>query len=97
MIDILLDPDKNDLLLDESGNIKIGNSDQQHQALLLIFDKGSLKENPAAGVGAFKHLEAEHASAFLREVRMQFSMDGMKINKIAFENNKLSIDAPYND
>ena len=97
MIDILLDNTSNDLQLDASGNIKIGNSDQQHQALLLLFDKGSLKENPATGVGAFKHLEAEGTSTFLREVRMQFNSDGMKIRKIAFENNKLSIDAPYND
>lgn len=97
MIDILLDPDNNDLLLDASGNIKIGNSDEQHQALLLLFDKGSLKENPDTGVGAFKYLEAEQPEEFLREVRMQFTMDGMEINQIVFENNKLSIDAPYND
>jgi hypothetical protein len=97
MIDILLDTTQNDLLLDASGTIKIGNSDQQHQALLLLFDKGSLKENPDTGVGVFKHLEAEEPEAFLREVRMQFSMDGMDINQIVFENNKLSIDAPYND
>ena len=96
MIDILLDPDNNDLLLDASGNIKIGNSDEQHQALLLLFDKGSLKEIDT-GVGAFKYLEAEQPEEFLREVRMQFTMDGMEINQIVFENNKLLIDAPYND
>ena len=97
MIDILLDPANNDLLLDAAGNIKLGNSDEQHQALLLLFDKGSLKENPDAGVGAFKYLEAEQPEEFLREVRMQFTMDGMDVNQIVFEDNKLSIDAPYND
>lgn len=97
MIDLLLDATSNDLLIDAAGNCKIGNSDQQHQALLLLIDKGGLKENPDAGVGAFKYLESEQTDAFLREIRIQFSDDGMLINKIAFENNKLSIDAPYND
>ena len=96
MTDILLDTTSNDLLIDASGNLKIGNSDQQHQALLLIFDKGSLKENPDAGVGAFKYLESEQQIAFLRELRLQYTNDGMQINKIAFENNKLAINAPYN-
>jgi hypothetical protein len=95
MTDILLDTTDSDLLI-ASNDLKTGKSNQQHQALLLLFDKGSLKENPDAGVGAFKHLEAEDAAAFLREVRMQFIGDGMQINKIVFENNKLLIDAPYN-
>ncbi|THU36918.1 oxidase [Niastella caeni] len=97
MIDLLLDTTSNDLLIDASGNCKIGNSDQQHQALLLLIDKGGLKENPDAGVGAFKYLESENTDAFLREVRIQYADDGMQIRKIAFENNKLSINAPYND
>jgi hypothetical protein len=97
MIDLLLDTTSNDLQIDASGNLKIGNSDQQHQALLLLFDKGSLKENPDAGVGTFKYLESEQQTAFLRELRLQFSNDGMKINKVAFQNNKLAIDAPYNE
>jgi hypothetical protein len=97
MIDLLLDATTNDLLIDAAGNCKIGNSDQQHQALLLLIDKGGLKENPDAGVGAFKFLESEQTDAFLREIRIQFSDDGMLIKKIAFENNKLSIDAPYNE
>jgi hypothetical protein len=97
MIDLLLDNTNNDLLTDATGNCRIGNSDQQHQALLLLIDKGGLKENPDAGVGAFKYLEMEKEDEFLREVRNQFSDDGMQLNKIALENNKLSIDAPYND
>jgi hypothetical protein len=97
MIDILLDTSSNDLLIDSTGNLKIGNSDQQHQALLLLLDKGSLKENPDTGVGTFKYLEAEDPGTFLREVRMQFAGDGMQINKLVFDNNQLLIDAPYNE
>ncbi len=94
MTDILLDTTTNDLLL-QANDLKAGTCDQQHQALLLLFDKGSLKENPEAGVGAFKHIEAEDTAEFLREVRTQFAGDGMQINKIIFDNNKLLIDAPY--
>lgn len=96
MTDILLDTGTNDLLFDETGNLKTGDSDQQHQALLLLFDKGSLKETPDTGVGTFKYIEAEQPAEFLREVRMQFLGDGMQINKIVFENNQLQINAPYN-
>jgi len=97
MIDLLLDTTDNDLLFDADGNFTTGTSDQQHQVLLLLLDKGSLKENPDAGVGAFKYLEAEQKGDFLRELRIQFSNDGMQVRKVAFENNKLSIDAPYNE
>lgn len=96
MTDILLDTGTNDLLFDETGNLKMGTSDQQHQTLLLLFDKGSLKETPDTGVGTFKHIEAEQPGDFLRELRMQFIGDGMKVNKLIFENNKLLINAPYN-
>ena len=97
MIDLLLDTTDNDLLFDANGDIKTGDSDQQHQALLLLLDKGSLKENPDAGVGAFKYLESEEQAAFLRELRIQFTNDGMQVSKLAFDNNKLSVDAIYND
>ena len=96
MTDILLDTSDNDLLI-KANDLKTGHSDQQHQALLLLLDKGSLKENPDTGVGAFKFLEAEQPGAFLREVRMQFAGDGMQTKEIVFEKNQLLIDAPYND
>lgn len=84
MQDILLQPDDFDFLI-KDGDFTIGMSDNQHQALLLMLDKGSLKENPITGVGAFKQLESEDRAAFLREIRRQFTGDGLDIDKIYFD------------
>jgi len=94
MKDFLLDTVTGDLAF-ENGDLKAGNSDKQHQRLLLVCDKGNYKEFPATGVGAFNYLESEDAADFLREVRTQFKADGMTINKLAFEDGKLKVDANY--
>jgi hypothetical protein len=78
-----------------NGDIKTGESDQQHQNLLIVCAKGSFKEFPATCVGANEFLENEDAAGFLREVRTQFTNDGMTVNKIVFEDNKLKVDANY--
>lgn len=72
-----------------------GNSDLQHQHLLLITEKGEWKENPGVGVGAAKWLEHESSSDFTAEIRRQFSADGMQVNQVNYLNGKLTIDAPY--
>lgn len=92
----------NDLLLDENfdlqisgGDLAIGASTYQHQQCLLLADKGSFKQYPATGVGAINYLKDENPDDFLREVRQQFAADGMQVKAIAFENQKIKIDAKY--
>lgn len=94
MKDLLLDTESGDIAT-KDGDFVIGTSDQQHQRLLLLTQKGSWKESPTTGVGAASFLEAEDPATFLREVRTQFNADGMTVNKIAFEQNKLRVDANY--
>lgn len=94
MRDFLLDAETGDLKI-ENGDLVVGTSDQQHQRLLLMCDKGSFKEFPATGVGASNYLEAENPADFLREVRAQFTADGMTVTRIAFVDNKLKVDASY--
>jgi hypothetical protein len=94
MKDFLIDSETGDLAF-ANGDIKTGESDQQHQRLLLMTGKGAWKEFPATGVGAASFLEAEDPAGFLREVKAQFTADGMRVKKIVFENNKLRIDANY--
>ncbi|BAV09401.1 hypothetical protein SAMN05421788_101837 [Filimonas lacunae] len=95
MTDLLLN-DTNDLLINENtGDWIIGNSDTQHQRLLLVCTKGSFKENPTCGVGVASYLEDENPTALLREVRLQFSSDGMKVSEVAIENNQLKVNATY--
>jgi hypothetical protein len=89
-----------DLLLDNDGDLAIplqrGNSDRQHQQLLLVVAKGGFKENPAATVGAMAYLESELYNEFFVEISKRFSEDGMTINKVGMEGTKLVIGAQYN-
>ena len=96
MIDILLDKVTNDLII-ENGDLKLGYSDEQHQKLLLLAEKGAYKENPLVGVGILKQLENENPSELLREIRNQFTSDGMTINSLSYDEftGKLLIDAFY--
>lgn len=94
MKDFLLDNNR-DLAI-EDGDLVIGVADQQHQEDLLLQDKGSSKEFPMVGVGSFKFLESEDAAGLLREINIQFSADGMKVDKVAFDNSgKINVKAAY--
>jgi len=94
MKDFLLDTETNDIAF-KDGDLAFGEADQQNQMLLLVCEKGSFKEFPSTCVGASSYLEAEDPASFLREVRTQFTADGMTVRKIGFENNKLKVDASY--
>lgn len=94
MNDILLNPETMDLMI-ENGDLVVGNSDTQHQALLLLIEKGELKQFPTAGVGSIKYLEAEDNAALFREIRNEFTADGMQVNAVTMGLNGLTIDAFY--
>lgn len=72
-----------------------GESTAQHQQLLVKTEKGSWKENPTVGVGAWRFVESEDVAGLLREIRLQFSGDGMTIKQLAPINGKIEIEAPY--
>ena len=93
MKDILLDEDF-DLLI-KDGDLVIGDSDEQHKNLLLLCSKGDFKENPDVGVGIESYLESEDPAALIREIKQQYSADGMRVNEIKIELGKLKIDAAY--
>jgi hypothetical protein len=91
-----------DILLNDSGDLdfsngdfRIGNSDLQHQRLLLLSEKGSWKETPGTGVGAFSFLEFEDRARFYNEIRSQYSTDGMRVKLINVQEGKIHIDAEY--
>jgi hypothetical protein len=94
MTDFIIDNETGDIAFD-NGDIKSGVSDKQHQQLLMICDKGSFKEFPATCVGASNYLETDDTAALLREIKNQFTSDGMTVNKISFEGETLKIDANY--
>lgn len=91
-----------DFLLDESfdmiikdGDFAIGESDKQQQTCLLMAEKGSYKQYPTVGVGAVTFLKDENPDELLREIRIQFSADGMKIQRLGFDGSKLKVVAEY--
>lgn len=92
-----------DLLLDETYDIKIadgdlvaGESTQQHQALLILIDKGELREFPTRGVGAQTWLNDDvEVGDFNAEVKRQFELDGIRVLAINGQIENLKIEAYY--
>jgi hypothetical protein len=78
-----------------SGDLQIIESSSQHQRDILSARKGEFKHAPAVGVNIDDYLNEERPQSLMREVRRQFSADGMRINSISFENGQLLIDAYY--
>lgn len=93
MKDFLLDMTGKTLFAD--GDIRTGESDRQHQDHLIRCAKGSFKQFPATCVGAADFLEDEDEGGLVREVRNQFTADGMTVRRIAIEDGKLKVDASY--
>lgn len=93
-----------DVLLNESldlsfanGDFVTGESNQQHEELLLLIQKGSLKVTPLVGVGIQDYINSAEIDAMLREVRHQFGLDGMEVQRVSWddESKELNYDATY--
>ena len=94
VIDILLDADF-DLKI-EDGDLVFGDGTDQHQHCLLLAAKGDYKQFPSVGVDIFNWLNDDRSEDMMREVRLQLTQDGMKINKmeVVYPSN-IKIDASY--
>lgn len=94
-----------DILLNEildldihAGDLNTGYSDLQHQELILINNRGNIKEFPVVGVDAFGYLQDNDTAALLQEIRKQFTADGMRVKTINItDDGQLNIDAVYGD
>ncbi len=94
MKDILLASDF-DLFI-SSGDLVIGDATNQHQAILLKAGPGEIKQQPTTGVGMEAFLLDEDKSLLLREIRSQFTKDGMRVSRVSITTNgSLTIDATY--
>lgn len=94
-----------DILLDENldlsivgGDFAVGESSAQHQTTLILSEKGEFKEVPMRGVGSKRYLEDHSPDNLAREIRTEFSLDGMTVNKIIIaEDLTMQVDATYNE
>ncbi len=94
--DILLD-DEFDLIFAD-GDFVTGESTAQHQKLLIIADKGEFKEAPQRGVGARRYLEDHNPSNLAREIRQEFTRDGMVVKTVKIETDlTIQVDANYKE
>jgi hypothetical protein len=95
MIGLLIDSETKDLKLDAQNRLQVGTTDAQNQYLLLKLEKGAIKRLPSRCVGSGNYLESDNLSGMLREVKKEFTLDGMKVNSVGFDLNELKIDAEY--
>ena len=92
-----------DIQLDSNYDLQIANGDlviddatYQHQAILLRVLPSEIKQFPTTGVGAEAFLLDEDPSLLLREIRSQFTKDGMRVSKVSLApDGTLTINADY--
>ena len=93
MTDLLLD-ENNDLAW-KDGDFVIGDSTLQNQSLLIMCNKTEFKENPMRCVGAQRYLEDHTPDDLAREIRQEFTIDGMKVSKIEVALPDIGVEADY--
>ncbi len=100
---MLIDKDF-DLLLqvkrDSSGKITqglvVGNTLEQNQAIILLAQKGEIKEQPMLGVGILDSVNDNDILQWKQEIIDNFDLDGLEVKKIDIDSNfKIHIDARY--
>lgn len=91
---ILLDDNSDLLITNES--LVIGDVTSQNQKNLILIEKTELKATPMRGVGAKRFLESNSPDVFAREIRQEFSIDGMKVQAIKIgANAQIEVNAFY--
>lgn len=91
---ILLDDDLD--LQVVNGTLAFGDVTYQNQKILILANKGDLKESPMRGVGAIRFIEESNPDNLAREIRTEFITDGMIVEKIKIDSDfKIDVEAFY--
>lgn len=77
-----LDEMTNDIKI-ENGHIAIGETLPQNEFLLLVMNKGELKEDPLVGVGISDMINDNDILGWKRKIRDGLKADGMKVEQIS--------------
>lgn len=93
MTDIILTTDLD--LQVVNGDLVTGDCLKQAQQLLLGTNKGEWKQNPTMGVGVVNYLETASMSELSREIREQFTKDGMKVSSVNISGTTLNVEAEW--
>lgn len=79
----------------ENGDFAVAPNLNQAQALLLQTNKGEWKQHPTMGVGVPNFLETFNMYELSREIREQFSKDGMKVNRVQINGTTLNVETEW--
>ena len=79
----------------EKGDFAVSPNLKQAQTLLLKTNKGEWKQHSTMGVGVPHFLETFNMSELSREIREQFSQDGMKVNRVQINGTTLNVEAEW--
>ena len=78
-----------------NGDLAVEENLKQAQQLLLGTNKGEWKQHPTMGVGVTNYLETAAAGQLSREIREQFSRDGMKVSSVKINGTTLEVAAEW--
>jgi hypothetical protein len=95
MNDYLIDPVTSDLQIAD-GDFVIGDATLQNQKMLLFAAPGNYKQYPTVGVDIMDFLKDDNQADMLRTITQQFTMDGMNVQSLSYQNGMFYIIAPYN-
>lgn len=98
MVDLLIDIENGSWDLRASdGDFVLGDATKQNQGILLACAKGEIALHPTDGVGVFAFMDDEGPADLLREIRRQFTKDGMEINTLGSNptTGEIEVDAFY--
>jgi len=91
--DILTDPATGDLAC-KNGDLVMGDGTFQHQSHLLTGFPGHYGQFPTITVGLENFINDEDPTEMLRQIRRQFTNDGMQISQLKYTD-RLIIKAQY--
>lgn len=90
------------LLLDENRDIQVKNGEavigdiaNQNLEILVLSEKGEIREAPLRGVGIRRYVEDEDVATLLQAIRNEVAEEGMTLDKLGVEDGKLEIIAHY--
>ena len=79
-----------------TSGLVVGDVTQQNQKIILLAEKGEIKEAPKLGVGIASFIDDDSPSDLLREIRENLREDGQIVNSCSINaTGKLVIDSKY--
>ena len=79
-----------------SSGLTIGDLTYQNQELLILSEKGEIKEAPMRGVCVMSYLDDESPEDLFREIRAELKKDGMNVRKVGFDGvGNIAVEANY--